>query len=361
MAGLISDPVDLRTRLGHLLEEWREPGATELCELLHGMLAGAAGSDEAIHVEQLKKAVYRLRIGSGPSRALVLKRHAPAIAQTDRLVVERWLPALGLVDRCPRLLATAAEREGRWVWHVYEDLGSETLADRREPQCLEAAVDLIAELHTRGAGHRLLPEVRWHGRDHGVPFFTANLRDSIAALEALAALRGNALRELTTARTRLLERLYRLLEEAPRRTRLMEEGGGPETLLHGDLWPKNVFVSMTGDGPRARLIDWDHVSVGPFSYDVSTFLYQSPAEERAWILRRYREAIARAGWRLPTDEELNLLFHTAETARCANCLLWPAMALLNDGAEWGVAALVEIERWFEALRPPLADSRRPRR
>ena len=101
--------------------------------------------------------------------------------------------------------------------------------------------------------------------------------------------------------------------------------------------------------------------MGPFSYDVSTFLYQSPAEERAWILRRYREAVARAGWRLPTDGELNLLFHTAETARCANCLLWPAMALLNDGAEWGVAALVEIERWFEALRPPLADSRRRRR
>jgi len=355
MAGLIGHPVDLRTRLGQLLEESREPGATELCELLHRMLADAAGSDEAIHVEQLKKAVYRLRIGSGPGRALVLKRHSPAIAQTDRLVVERWLPALGLVDRCPRLLATAAQREGHWVWHIYEDLGSETLADRREPQCLESAIALIAELHTRGAGHPLLPEVRWHGRDHGVHFFTANLRDSIAALEGLAALRGNARRELTTVRPRLLERLYRLREEAPRRTRLMEEAGGPDTVLHGDLWPRNVFVSMTADGPRARLIDWDHVSVGPLGYDVSTFLYQSPAEERSWILRHYREAVARAGCRLPTNGELNVLFHTAETARCANCILWPAMALLNDGAEWGVAALVEIERWFEALRPPLAD------
>src|SRR2546425_7775448 len=199
MAGLISDPVDLCTRLGHLLEEWREPGATELCELLHGMLAGAAGSDEAIHVEQLKKAVYRLRIGSGPSRALVLKRHAPAIAQTDRLVVERWLPALGLVDHCPRLLAAAAQGEGRWVWHVYEDLGSETLVDRREPQCVGAAVDLVARLHTRGRDHPLLPEVRWHGRDHGVHFFTANLRDSIAALEALATLRRDVPREFPAA------------------------------------------------------------------------------------------------------------------------------------------------------------------
>src|SRR3989442_12662817 len=255
MAGLISDPVDLRTRLGHLLEEWREPGVTELCELLHGMLAGAAGSDEAIHVEQLKRAVYRLRIGRGPSRGLVLKRPAPAIGQTDRLVVERWLPALGLVDRGPRLLATAAQREGRWVWHVYEDLGSETLADRCEPQCLEAAVDLIAQLHTRGAGHPLLPEVRWHGRDHGARSWMANLRDAIAALEALA-IEGTPAR-FARARSRLLERLQRLLEEAPSQVRLMDEAGGAETLLHRDLGPKNVFVAMSGDGLCARLVDWD--------------------------------------------------------------------------------------------------------
>jgi aminoglycoside phosphotransferase (APT) family kinase protein len=133
----------------------------------------------------------------------------------------------------------------------------------------------------------------------------------------------------------------------------MEEAGTPDTLLHGDLWPKNVFVTMTGDGPHARLIDWDRVSVGPFSYDLSTFLYRSPAQARRWILQRYRKVVERAGWRLPTDGELNLLFHTAESARCANSILWPATALLNDGAAWGARQLVEIERWFQALRPPL--------
>src|SRR5207302_100331 len=89
-----------------------------------------------------------------------------AAARAARLVAERWLPALGLGERCPRLLAAAAQREGRWVWHVYEDLRSETLADRCERPRLEAAVDLIAQLHTRGAGHPLLPEVRWLARDH---------------------------------------------------------------------------------------------------------------------------------------------------------------------------------------------------
>src|SRR5207253_2551761 len=82
--------------------------------------------------------------------------------------------------------AAAAQREGRWVWHVYEDLRSETLADRCERPRLEAAVDLIAQLHTRGAGHPLLPEVRWLARDHGGRSLITNLRDGIGALEALA-------------------------------------------------------------------------------------------------------------------------------------------------------------------------------
>ena len=135
----------------------------------------------------------------------------------------------------------------------------------------------------------------------------------------------------------------------------MEETAGPDTLLHGDLWPKNVFVSMTPAGPQARLIDWDHVGVGPASYDVSTFLYQSAPEERPAILQRYREAVGRTGWRLPDQGTLNVLFHTAECARYAHCVVWAAMALLHDGAEWGIAELMDFEHWFRALRPPFAE------
>src|SRR5207244_10809489 len=120
---------------------------------------------------------------------LRLTRPAPAIAHTARLVAERWLPALGLGERCARRMAAAAQRAGRWVWHVYEDLRSETLADRCERPRLEAAVDLIAQLHTRGAGHPLLPEVRWLARDHGGRSLITNLRDGIGALAAVAPVR----------------------------------------------------------------------------------------------------------------------------------------------------------------------------
>ena len=351
MATRLEETGTLRQELTRTLEERREPGASELCGALERLLQGVPVSEDTIGLERLQKGVYRVRVGGAFGRTLVIKRHTPAIAHTDRLVAERWLPALGLGDRCPRLLAAAAANDGRWVWHVYEDLGCDALADRSERPRLEVAIDLIAGLHARGVGHPLLPEVRWHGRDHGAGSSIAHLRDAIAALEALANVRTPA--AFAVARCRLLERLYWLLDGAPDQVRLMDEAGGPETLLHGDLGPKNIFVAAAGDRPCARLIDWDHVGVGALCYDVSTLLYQSSPGDRSWMLCRYRAALERAGHRLPADRELNAVFHAAETARGVSCVIWPAMALLHDGAEWGRSGLVDIDDWFEALGPPL--------
>jgi hypothetical protein len=345
----------VRERLERSFERWQEPGAPELCEALGELLRDGARPGDGLQLERLKPAVYRLKVGSDTRPDLVLKRHPPAVAQTDRLVVERWLPALDLGDGCPQLVAAVAEREGCWVWHVYEDLGDGNLAAERLPWRLDAAVDFMAQLHGRAARHPLVPEVRWRARDHGVHFFASNVRDAVAALEALATPPRDVPPEFAGARERLLQCLYRLHDDMQRRLRLMEEAAGPDTLLHGDLWPKNVFVSMTPAGPRARLIDWDHVGVGPASYDVSTFLYQSAPEERPTILRRYREAVGRMGWRLPDHGTLNVLFHTAECARYAHCVVWAAMALLHDGAEWGIGELMDFEHWFRALRPPFAE------
>src|SRR6266566_4060982 len=304
MASQMSDPGDLYERIGRSLEERQEPGAMEVCDLVRRMLDGAAESAQTLDLERLKTGVYRLRIGSGTVRTFVLKCLKPAIAQTDRLVAERWLPALGLGDRCPRILAGAAQRDGCWIWHAYEDVGDDTLRRRHEPLHLDAAVALIAEVHPRAATHPLMPEIRWRARDHGVHFFTSNLRDAIGAMEALADLRRPMSSEFVRARARVLERLYELREDAPRRVQVMEQAGGPDTLLHGDLWPKNVLVTANGDGLHAQLIDWDHVGAGPFSYDLSTFLYRASREERSWIVQRYREEVGRAGWHLPPHAEL---------------------------------------------------------
>src|SRR2546429_9965853 len=110
----------------------------------------------------------------------------------------------------------------------------------------------MAALDVRAARHALIPEARWRACDHGVLFFPANLRDAVAALEALATPPRDVPPAFAGARERLLQCLYALSDDAPRRLRLLEDAGGPDTPLHGDLWPKNVFVSMTPAGPRAR-------------------------------------------------------------------------------------------------------------
>src|SRR5437762_6663739 len=119
--------IEHTTELRHALERSGEPGAAELLEALQALL-GAEADGPTIALTQLKRRVYRLQLKPGPGpRSLILKRSEPAIAQLNRLVAERWLPAMGLGDRCAPLLATAAERQGRCVWQIYEDLGDETL------------------------------------------------------------------------------------------------------------------------------------------------------------------------------------------------------------------------------------------
>src|SRR5437764_1331591 len=315
-------------------------------------LARPAAEDRgAAELERVKSHVYRVRIGSnGRARSVVLKRFDPWLARRNELVARRWLPAIGLGERCARLLATAADRRGECVWHVYEDLGEGAVdAVHPDPGRVRAVVDLIAELHTRAAGHALLPECRHFCGDLGAPFFAANVRDAIGVLEGLVPPRVKPTPEQRALRSRLLVRLCQLRDELPGRVQRLETLGGPETLLHGDLWTTNTFVATTGDGLVPPLIDWDHAAVGPASYDLSTFLYRFPRRERPWILEAYRRRAAGGGRFLPPDPELNLLFETAEAARYANRGIWPAAAILQQNAAWGWEQLTEVERWFDAL------------
>src|SRR5437773_205343 len=344
--------------LEKLLEGNGQPGLTELRELLQELLAGRDGTGRLLDVQSLKRrtqSVYRLRFAiNGQARSVVIKRLEPEIARRDELVAKRWLPAIGLDGSGPPLLGSVAARSGGCVWHVYDDLGSCELGPReidREPERerLKAAVELIARIHTGFAGHALLGDVRLHGGDLGIHFYETNVRDAISALRA-----WQPRADQHGLRDRLLVRLERLHDELPQRSKALAAWGGPETLLHGDLWAINVFVIPTGSGPCARLIDWDHAAVGPVTYDLSTFLLRFSPRHRPEVLERYREAVAQAGWRLPGSQDLNLVFETHEYARIANRLIWPAIALVMDHAEWGVEELAEIEHWFETLQPVLA-------
>lgn len=338
----VREAIDLRSLLA--------PGSAELCDELRDVL-GAEPAERVEGVRPIKPPrVYRLELAGAPWRSLVLKRLEPAVAQRARLAAERWLPALGLGDCCARLLGVAAERSGDSIWHLYEDLGDETLAVRPDPERVEATVDLVAELHTRAARHAVLPDARRHGGGRGIAYFTESVGDAIAALEALQSAGIEGPPPFADVPARLLERLRGLLADAPRRAQVFEDAAGPDTLLHGDLWPINAFVDATPHGPRARLVDWDKVAVGPFSHDLSALYFRFPPLERLRIVQRYQHAMARTGWRLPAPADLSVLFDTAERARCANWLVWPVLALLEERAGWGFPELAEVERWFISLQ-----------
>jgi len=344
--------------LNNLLEGSDQPGLPELRRLLQRILGGPSATGRLIEGCNLKPRtprVYRLRFDfGGQIRSLVAKFLKPAIAQRNALLAQRWLPAIGLDQNAPALLGVAAEPEGKGVWLVHEDLGDWALdPSHPEPQRVKAAVDLVAQLHIRFAEHPLLAECRLHGGDYGISFYASNVRDAIRALAALQPCRMKLSSESWALRDRLLTRLERLQEEVPARGAALADMGGPETLLHGDLWPVNTFVVPTAQGLQARLIDWDQVALGPASYDLSTFLIRFPANHRHWILGLYREAVACAGWRLPGADDLNFLLETAEFARYVNLLVWPAIAVGRDNPAYALEQLAEVERWFIAWKPVL--------
>ena len=338
-----------------VLEGNGQLGLPELRRSLQELLGGPSATGRVLDQHRLKSCVYRLHFEvNGCVRSLVVKRLEPSIARRNQLVATRWLPAIALRANGPPLLGTAAERNGKCVWHVYEDLGDWLLdASDPDPERVQAVVELIAQIHTRFAGHPLLAECRLHGGDLGIYYYTSNVRDAICSLEALRPPDIALSAERLALRDRLLERMYKLLDEQSYRAQMLAELGGPETLLHGDLWTINTFVLPTAHGWQARLIDWDRAAVGPVSYDLSTFLLRFPPHHRWWILELYKRAVESQGWRLPSARELNLLFDTAECGRFANRAIWPALALLSDRAEWGFDELAAVEQWFETLEPVL--------
>jgi thiamine kinase-like enzyme len=184
-------------------------------------------------------------------------------------------------------------------------------------------------------------------------FFSAEVARSAAFLESIGSADARLPREQAALRDRLLRRVERLQRERRTRASLLESFGGPDTLLHGDLWTTNTLLTERAKGLQPRLIDWDHVGVGPVTYDLSTFLYRFPSTHRPWILGLYREAAGRRGRSLPDDRTLNVLFETAEYGRYACCLAEAALAA-SQGERWGFEQMAEIERWFTSVEPVLA-------
>jgi len=325
---------------------------TLLREVLARAFSSSAFRVAVVSRQRLKRGVLRLSLEvDGVPHAVIAKRVAPAVAVRNRTVVERWLPAEGLAGLAPALLGVLPEADATWL--VSEDFGTRTLeSSRADWTRVEAAVVQIAELHRRFADHPLLAECRLWGGDLGMPFHDANVRDALRAVRALMRVPGLHGERLELCR-HLEGRLVRVQEDAPRRAALLARAGGPETLLHGDLWLTNVVEVPRPGGFDMRLIDWDHAAVGPPAYDVSTLLQRFEPADRRRVWADYRAAFGEGAWRFPDEDELASLAEWAEHARIASRVIWPALAALR-GEEWAWEELSIVESWFADLRPLFA-------
>jgi hypothetical protein len=314
--------------------------------------AFAARSVRLVGREQLKTDVHRLRLDvDGKGRSVVVKWSDAVVARRCGLVARRWLPAVGLEDHGPALLAVAAEPTGDRSWHVYDDLPGHQLSTKRLVEGeVEAAICAIARVHTAFAEHSLLPEFRLWGGDRGSRFYSSNVADAIVALRSLDLTQ----RDATAARDQLLRWMDRLQQEEPSRTRSLAASGGPETLLHGDLWPTNVLIFPNGGTLRVRLIDWDEAAAGPTGFDLSTFLLRFDPSHRRWILETYRRTVERlAGWELPPEQDLTPMFETAAYARLASLLVWSVAAAAEGDSDWLPERLAGLVEWLEGVSPVL--------
>jgi Phosphotransferase enzyme family len=329
-----------------LFADESQPGAFGLGNRLNQFMSENHGSGRLIKQERIKSQVYRLHFElEGQVLTLILKCLEGRIAHRNELVSRRWLPAVGLAKAGPPLLTTLGTPDGQSVWHIYSDLGSNSLAeDLDSKQKLEATVRFVAEFHERFIAHPYMAEFRLFGGDLGTHFVESNLRDAILTLETLTKDQKTEANNWTVV-GRLFERICAIMGDLPTRLEMVKELSGPETLLHGDLWPSNIFVFPDG---QVRLIDWDRAGSGPIAYDLSAFILRFPPQKRAELVELYREAVHPSGWEIPTYKDLNLIFETFEYARYACLLIWPAIALWESGADWALEQLEEVERWFEA-------------
>lgn len=326
-----------------------EARLAELRRRLISLCGSPCAPARDIECRKLARAVHRVILTTdGGTRTFIVKRLRSGIAKRDKMIAGTLLPAVGLHGRGPPLLDSCPADESH-TWHIYEDLGNTALDERiATPRQLETAIRLIATVHRKFASHPLLGQCRASGKDLSAQFFCVNIDDSIRALQSLD-LRTTSMRNGgLNVRDSLLFRLQKLQREQRFRTARLTEYGGPETLLHGDLWPMNVLLTSGQTDAHARLIDWDHAGVGPPVYDLSNFLSRVSKKHRLWLLDIYRAEIE-CVWRLPDTGLLNELFNTCQYARLASVTLSPTLELIRTDEQWALDELREVDSWFEYI------------
>lgn len=328
---------------------WQAPGTVPSRGWFTAALRRALrdGRVEVADCQALSAGVYRLALTAGQPDAVVVKRLDPGAAHRCRLLTHEWLPAAGLAQACPPMLAILGDGQRAWTVHAW--LPGRPLDACLDRERVRELADLAAAVHIRLAGYPLISHLRHHCRYLGGDVLAGQLEDARQALHAIGQeLPAPVPTGLARVVADLGERVHGGLRQAPELRALLREVGGPDTLLHADLWPKNA-VAGTG---WLRLVDWDRMGVGPALYDLSTLLFRLPTGYRRPALERYLGHLSGAGWPRPTGGEVAGLSRAIERARLASLISWRAQDLRpapGEGARWAGEQLRLIGQWWDEV------------
>jgi len=224
-----------------------------------GLDRKAPSGVEAVHAKNPNgRCVYRLLWATERDAPVIAKRYRPADGGVERMLYQELLPLLPVST--PRYHGEV-EAGGGYVWIFLEDVGSQRFSPA-EPGHRALAARWLGGLHTAAAGLAATERLQHRGPQHYRTHLEAGrtlILDNLAN-PALGPADVGFLRSVLT--------LYETVEE---RWHALEEicAAAPQTLVHGDFRPKNVYVRGGAGGRRLLAIDWETAGWGAPAADLA--------------------------------------------------------------------------------------------
>jgi len=237
--------------------------------------------------------------------------------------------------RVPRLYYGAASPDGRCGVILLEDLTGARREDSLRgltPRDLARATDVLASLHAQWWERRELASWRFlFALPPDAAFFRRRLDESLDAVVAKGAL-GDHARDVLAALSGRFEAVMARLRARP------------QTLVHFDFRPENLFFGVDGDADRIAAFDWGMVGRGPGAYDLANLAIRATRprsrDEALSAFTRWVEGLRERGVHAARDALLAdyrvavLLFLFEYVLLVAPAREWEyARAMLRLGAE----------------------------
>ena len=292
-----------------------------------GSLLGGADPVTAVEIEEngfstkLSTFFITATHGSGRVRALFVKRIGtePGAAHPDRpdrerLVYEEVLPlAPGIAPSCLGVANIAGDD-----YLVLERVGGWDLRYQGIPEWTRS-VRALAEMHATFLPHAS----KLRSQEFLVPRDQDHYMDQAAAAAAVA---GRVVPEIADAISDVVDH-HELVAAALWNL--------PQTLVHGDLAPKNVLA----EGERTWIVDWEWAGAGCGLLDLVDLVYGFDAAAEAQLVSAYLEVVSGTGL-VPADGAS--VRRALDMARLQRILF-----RLSRSADWGVDR-DQIEAWVRA-------------